>query len=266
MPAVSVPAAEEAVEPVSGPIVVSPLELAALIANKTSSFKFDVMLDRFDGGSYKPGETFFVRVKSERPGYLYLLQVDSTGTPALLYPTAGEDNRIAGGKLLDIKPSNAAGGFPVIGPAGIVRVKAVVTTRPLVFSGSLDPLPAQIQQQQKAQDPQSQSSDQQSEQRQKPKETEKQRQEQAPRPVQAQQMQATPVQFRWHPTQQRQIKQLLAGQQQVSAEQIGCRPPQAILGAFAQDMTTFYVDSRPEGGEPKPKVRKKPGKSRLLRD
>ena len=160
------------------------------------------MLDRYEGASYRPGESFFVRVKSEKAGYLYLLQVDSTGTPSLLHPAAGEDNRILGGKLVDIKPNDPAGGFPVMGPAGIVRVKALVTSRPLVFSGSLDA-------------------------------------------VQAQQRRVCPVQFRWHPTQQRQIKQLLVGGRQISSEQIGCRPPQDILGAFAQDMTTFYIDHQP---------------------
>ena len=51
-----------------------------------------------------------------------------------------------------------------------------------------------------------------------------------------------PVQFRWHPTQQRQIKALLSQKQQTSAQQLGCKRPQDILGPFAQDMTTLYVD------------------------
>ena len=210
MPVMAELAVQEGVEPATGPIVLSPLELIALIANKTSSFEFDAMLDRYDGASYRPGENYFARVKSEKAGYLYLLQVDSTGTPSLLYPTAGEDNRIPGRKLLDVKPNNPAGGFPVIGPPGIVRVKAVVTIRPLVFSGSLDA-------------------------------------------VQTQQRRVCPVQFRWHPTQQRQIKQLLVGGRQISPEQIGCRPPKDILGAFAQDMTTFYIDSQlpVDGTQPK---------------
>ena len=184
------------------------MELVALIANRTSSFEFDATTDRFDGASYKPGEVFFMRVKSECPGYLYLLQVDSTGTPAILYPMAGEDNRIPGGKLIEIKPNVAAAGFPVVGPAGIVRVKAVVTSRPLAFSGSL----ASMQNQQ-------------------------------------QQTQAHPVQFRWHPTQRQQIKELLSQkQQQTNAQQLGCRKPQDLLGPFAQDEVAFYVD-RPKVGQ-----------------
>ena len=200
----------------AGPVVLSPIELVALIANKTSSFEFDATLDRFDGATYKSGETFFMRVKSEKPGYLYLIQVDSTGTPSLLYPTGGEDNRIPGGKLLEVRPSGTAGGFPVVGPAGLIRVKSVVTSRPLALSGSLDTL-LQPQQQQATKPGDSQ-----------------------PR----KQVQARPVQFRWHPTQQQQIKELLTQkQQQASAEQLGCRKPQELLGPFAQDMTTFYIDT-----------------------
>jgi len=196
----------------TGPVVLSPIELTALIANKTSSFEFDVSIDRFDGASYRSGETFVVRVKSQRAGYLYLLQVDSAGTPALLFPTAGEDNRIPAGQLLDIKPRNADGGFPVAGPVGIVRVKAVVTSRPLAFSGSLELL---------------------------------QTQQQAAPSQRAQQSQTQAVPFRWHPTQQRQIKKLLAQSQiRTTPEQLECRSPQDILGPFAQDMTTFYIDTQ----------------------
>ncbi len=150
-----------------------------------------------------------MRVNSEKPGYLYLLQVDSGGTPALLYPTAGEDNRIPGGKLVEIRPLNAARGFAVAGPAGTLRIKAVVTSRPLAFSGSLELLP--------------------------PAAPGQQTQTQA-------QGQAAP--FRWHPAQQQQIKELLADQRPLTAGQIGAREPQELLGPFAQDMTTVYVDAK----------------------
>jgi len=184
--------------------VVSPIELVALIANKRSSFPMDATIDRFDGASYKPGETFSMQVKSEKPGYLYFIQVDSGGTPALLYPTAGEDNRIPGDRLVEVKPGGVAGGFPIVGPAGTIRVKSIVTSRPIAFSGSLDALqPAQ------------------------------------------QQTNVRPVRFRWHPTQQRQIKALLSQeQQQADVVQLGCQKPQELLGPFAQDMTTFYVDTK----------------------
>jgi len=207
-PPVESPVAPPVDQAAPAPVVFSPLELAALIANQTSSFPFDATVDRFDGASYKPGETFFVRVKSQRPGYLYLLQVDSSGTPALLYPTAGEDNRIPGDKLVEIRPAGAAGGFPVAGPAGTLRIKSVVTSKPLAFSGSLELLQNQAARGQQRQD----------------------------------QGQAAP--FRWHPAQQQQIKELLTGQQQPTAEQIGAKKPEELLGDFAQDMTMIYVDTK----------------------
>jgi len=202
------------------------MELVALIANKTSSFSFDAMLDRFDGATYRPAETFFVRVKSERPGYLYLLQVDSSGTPALLYPTRREQNRIAGGKLIDIRPGGAKGGFPVIGPAGVVRLKAVVTSRPLAFTGALEGFQAQ-----NAAPP-----------RQQPRGSNKELPKQAT--SRQEQKQVQPVQFRLHPTQRQQVQRILSQEQlPEDIEQIGCRPPHEILGPFAQDMMTFYVDT-----------------------
>ena len=205
-------------------IVLSPMELVALIANKTSSFAFDAMLDRFDGASYRPGETFTVRVKSAKPGYLYLLQVDSSGTPALIYPTASENNRIPAGKLVDIRPRGAKTGFPVIGPAGVVRVKAVVTSRPLAFSGSLEGFQGQTPVQSQGQ-------------------AEERNAGRGGATTSQRQIQVQPVQFRWHPTQRQQVQQLLSQEKiPADAEELGCKPPQEILGPFAQDMTAFYVD------------------------
>ncbi len=209
----------------TGPIVLSPMELVALIDNRTSSFEFDATVDRFDGASYRPSERFFVRVTSQRPGYLYLLQVDSSGAPALLFPTAGEDHRIAAGKQLDIKPNNAGGGFPVAGPEGMMRVKAVVTSRPLAFSGSLEPLQT----------------------------------DQAPTQQRlAQQSQVQPV------PQRQQVKELLAqGQAPVKPAQLGCRPPQEFLGPFAQDLTMFYIDTKARADAPDSAIQKPPtGKRR----
>jgi len=211
-------------------IVLSPMELVALIANTTSSFAFDAMLDRLDGASYRPGETSFVRVKSEKPGYLYLLQVDSSGTPALLYPTRGEQNRIAGGKLIEIRPGGARGGFPVIGPAGVVRVKAVVTSRPLAFTGALEG----FQGQNPAPSPEPSKRQARTSNRQVGKQA-------TGRQVQTR---VQPVQFRLHPTQRQQVQQILSQEQlPEDTEEIGFRPPQEILGPFAQDMMTFYVDT-----------------------
>jgi len=45
--------------------------------------------------------------------------------------------------------------------------------------------------------------------------------------------------------QRRQIKELLSQKQrQTNARQLGCRRPLELLGPFAQDMTTFYIDTQ----------------------
>jgi hypothetical protein len=54
-------------------IALSPLELLALVTNKTSSFDFDVTVDKFDGGMYVQGETISVNGVSKKAGYLSLL-------------------------------------------------------------------------------------------------------------------------------------------------------------------------------------------------
>jgi hypothetical protein len=116
-------------------LALSPHELAALVANKTSAFDLDATVDRFDGGMYKVGETFTVRVSSARAGYLYLLHLDSQGELKLLYPQPGQDNRIPEQKPVVVPGPKDNYVFRAVEPVGTDRVKAIVTTRPLVLTG-----------------------------------------------------------------------------------------------------------------------------------
>ncbi|MBI1902424.1 MAG: DUF4384 domain-containing protein [Planctomycetia bacterium] len=118
------------------PIVLGPMELVALVANKTSSFKFDVTVDRFDGGKYTPGEAFSIRGVSAKAGYLYLLHLDGQGELKLLFPEAGQDNRVAAGKEFQLPGAGQKFTFRTSETVGTQRVKAVVTSRPLSFSGA----------------------------------------------------------------------------------------------------------------------------------
>ena len=208
------------------PIVVSPTELVALIADKTSSFGLDATVDRFDGGSYNIGERFFVRLSSQRAGYLYLIQVDPAGLPSILFPTRGEDNRIDANQLVAIPSDNPELGFPVPGRQGLTRVKAVVTSRPVIFSGALT----------------------------------LQRQKQAA--VARADQTAVPFplgQFRWHPTQRRQVQRLLSQPpSQLLEELMATADPASILGAFAQDQVTFYIDKPEPPGKEKPRSSRQP--------
>ena len=128
------------------PLLLSPIELVALIADKRSSFHFDVTVDRFDGGHYQPGETFTVRGSSEKAGYLYLLHIDSRAELSLLYPLPGQDNRIPARESFELPRKADRFAFRVTPPPGINRIKALVTSRPLVLTGLQSTAPAAQQQ------------------------------------------------------------------------------------------------------------------------
>ncbi len=224
-------------------IVISPMELVALIAEKTSSFEFDATVDRFDGATYHMGEKFFVRFSTGKPGYLYLIQIDPKGAPSLLYPTRGENNRIAPGQPMTIPSADPKAGFPVTGPVGTTRIKALVTSRPLEFSGALIGL----------------------------------QQQQEPKPGEKGSRAIYPVPFRWHPTQRQQVQQLLSQQQgELTTQAAETDDPKALLGPFAQDEVAFYVDrpkveqkQRPAGSQqqrlqqaPRQSLQKTPQKQR----
>jgi len=189
------------------------MELVALIAEKTSSFGLDVTVDRFDGAHYRIGETFFLRCASEKPGYLYLLYVNDQGEPALLYPLAGEDNRVPGQLAVEIPDPKAGFAFPVQGPAGTARVKALVTSRPLALTGVLQAQQGQTRQK-------------------------------APSRHEGRRL-VQPVGFRWHPAQRRQILRILEQyqrQQPLAAGQLAGVDPKQVLGPFAQDEVALYVE------------------------
>jgi hypothetical protein len=126
------PAGGTPAEPV---MALSPLELVALIADRTSSFGLDVTVDRFDGGHYQIGEAFQVRGASERPGYLYLLHVDPRGKVRLLHPHPGRDNRVPAQVAFLVPGPGKPFRFEATGPPGTHRIKAVVTQRPLLLTG-----------------------------------------------------------------------------------------------------------------------------------
>jgi hypothetical protein len=120
---------------VQRPYVASPVELLSLVTNRTSKFTVDITVDRFDGGQYAPGEVFTIRYTSARPGYLYLFYLDSQGNLAVLFPLAGADNRISDQGRFTLPPAGAGFVFKTADAPGTHRVKAVVTSVPLAFSG-----------------------------------------------------------------------------------------------------------------------------------
>ena len=225
-------------EPITNVFALSPLELVALIAEQTSAFALDATVDRFDGGEYKVGDGIQVRVSSEQAGYLYLLHVDSKGTVALLFPQSGEDNRIAAKQSRSIPGPDDKYVIRAALPLGTARIKAVVTSRPLVLSGLLpEELVAATQsaptQQRQANKPAAAK-------KQDEKAQNNRKADEQVRPRQVALFQS----FRWHPTQRRQIQRLMQQyqrNQQLKPEQSGQVDLQAILGSFAQDEVAYYV-------------------------
>ena len=61
-------------------------KLVAWMKNKPSSFLTDITVDQFDGGGYRPGETFFLQLTTERSGYLTLVLIHPDGKASFLMP------------------------------------------------------------------------------------------------------------------------------------------------------------------------------------
>jgi hypothetical protein len=119
--------------PTSQPYFLSPMELLRLVINKTSYFPVDATVDRFDGGHYVIGEPFTVSGSIGRDGYLYLLYLNGQGQLSVLFPRPGESNAVSANERFSLPAAGVAYRFPTAGPPGTHRVKAIVTTRPLLF-------------------------------------------------------------------------------------------------------------------------------------
>jgi hypothetical protein len=203
-----------------GQILIDPIELAALIADKTSAFSLDVTVDRFDGGHYTQDDVVIVSGSSERPGHLYLLLVNSQGQVGLLYPLPSEDNRVPAHKEFVI-PRPGVGYAMLYQPPGVTRIKALVAAQPLMLSGLGSQAPGQL-----------------------------------PKGVKGGRIWQT---FEWPPSQQKLVEGLLMRyqkQQPLGLEPTPFGKPQRLLGEFAQDEVAFYVGpgqgGKPEFGQPQP--------------
>ena len=212
--------------------VLTPVELAALVANRTSAFALDVTVDRFDGATYQAGEPIAVRVNSEQAGYLYLFYLDNQGQLALLYPPPGHPGRIDAGTPTNLPGANDAFAFRVGNSPGLHCIKAVVTARPILLGGLVVG-----QQQQQARHSAQQAT----------RGAPKRPGPAAVRPAQA--GQAPPSRsavveqtFRWPPAQQDQVQAILRPYAAQNGPQVveGADPRQTV-GRFAQDEVRFVV-------------------------
>jgi hypothetical protein len=196
--------------------VLTPVELAALVANRTSDFDFDVTVDRFDGGMYRAGEPITVRDNTQQARYL-----DNHDNLSLLYPPPGHPGRIDARTPTNVPGANDNFVFRVGTTPGQHRIKAVVTTRPITLSGRVVAKPQPQQQQDR-------------------------RHGQAP--TRSAVVEQT---FRWPPAQQQQVQAILHSYAAQNAPQrVEGADPRQIVGRFAQDEVRFIVE--PAGKPVKP--------------
>jgi hypothetical protein len=206
---------DQAGQPLPRPL--SPLQLVAAIANRTSQFGLDAYLEQFGKSRFQIGERTALRGTSDRAGYLYVLHVAPTGALELVYPPPGADNRVASKGTFRVPPAGQ-GDYGIRGPFGNHRFKVLVTERPLILTG-LDrraPLEAVGQ---------------------------------ARGDLGLQPSAETPPTwqgygFRFFPSQERQIKSLLQDYVQgrtLTPERLDQIDIHRLLPGFAQDEVTFYV-------------------------
>ncbi|HEX5103907.1 MAG TPA: DUF4384 domain-containing protein [Pirellulaceae bacterium] len=114
------------------PVPVSPMQLVSAVANRTSKFGFDLRSAEFGKVQYAIGEGLQLVGTSSQDGYLYLLHIDPLGELTLLYPSPGDDNRVAASVEFRF-PRQKVG--EVRGPLGNHCVKAIITQQPLILTG-----------------------------------------------------------------------------------------------------------------------------------
>lgn len=80
------------------------------------------------GETFKVGDKINIKFKSSKDCYLTLLNIGTSGKLTILYPnTLHQDNFIEGGKLFEIPGDEYGFEYQLSGPAGIEKLKAIVT-------------------------------------------------------------------------------------------------------------------------------------------
>jgi TolB-like protein len=84
-----------------------------------------------DKKEYTVGDKISIFVKAEKPCYLILFDVRPNGETNMIFPNQNsKDNFIEGGKTYQIPVKSSGIEFHVQGPAGLERLKALVSTQP----------------------------------------------------------------------------------------------------------------------------------------
>jgi hypothetical protein len=76
--------------------------------------------------TFKTGDRFRLWMESNRNGYIYLLNVGTSGTTRVMFPRAGQDNRISARKAMALSSALVFGE-----PAGTEQLVAVLSAEPV---------------------------------------------------------------------------------------------------------------------------------------
>ena len=124
------PAVQRMVERVSGALSrFLALRTLAMLSNPRPSFSVRLETDRGTSPTYRIGEKMQIRVSATADCYVTLVDVGTSGTFAVVYPSRPDHpNLVRAGQTLTF-PAPGRGKFLVRGPVGADRLKAIATRR-----------------------------------------------------------------------------------------------------------------------------------------
>ena len=96
-----------------------------------AAIKVSAWLDR-ESGTYRPGEAVTLQVRTNRPAYITVLDVGTSGKVYVIYPNRYQrENRVNAFEVVQIPAPDERYRFTVKGPAGREVLKVIATDKPL---------------------------------------------------------------------------------------------------------------------------------------
>jgi hypothetical protein len=111
-------------------------QLFALLKGQHSDFLFDMSAEKMNG-QYHEGDMLKLNGISRDSGYLYLFGIDPQGEVAMLYPQPGDNNKVEANQQFFVPSEKADYQICLSAPYGRYVVKAVISEKPLSYSGSI---------------------------------------------------------------------------------------------------------------------------------
>jgi len=109
-------------------------QLMLLLEGEKSDFIFDISAEKFDG-KYTENDLLAINGITREAGYLYLFGIDPNERISVLYPQPEDNNHMEVDKPFTVPNPNASYQWRLTPPYGDYRVKGIVTSKPLRFTG-----------------------------------------------------------------------------------------------------------------------------------